>query len=49
MLTDKNPPTPAVSYYGKKIYYLNPLIVEEVAPAKKEPEYQYEDIEDDKE
>ncbi len=49
MQTDKNPPAPPVSYYGKKIYYINPLIVEEEAPAKKEPEYRYEDIEGDKE
>jgi hypothetical protein len=37
-----------VSYYGKKVYYFNPLIARKETTAKNEPSYLYEDTEDDK-
>jgi len=48
MQTDNNSPKPLVSHYGKKIYYINPLIVQRAILTKKEPECLYEDIEEDK-
>jgi hypothetical protein len=48
MQTDNSSPKPPVSHYGKKIYYINPLIVQRATLTEKEPEYLYEDIEEDK-
>ena len=52
MQTEKNslnnsPQKEPVIFYGKKVYILNPLIARK-EPIKKEPEYRYEDIEEDK-
>jgi len=48
MQTDNEPQKEPVSYYGKKIYFINPLIAKTVPPAKKNPEYCNENIEEDK-
>jgi len=48
MQIDNEPPKKPVSYYGKKTYTINPLIAKTVPPAKKNPEYCYEDIKEDK-
>jgi len=43
---NNNPPKEPIIFYGKKVYILNPLIATK-EPIKKEPEYWYEDIEED--
>ena len=47
MQTDNDTPKRPVSFYGKKIYYINPLLAKKVVPAKKAPEYASEEIEED--
>lgn len=54
MATEKNMdkdnelPKNTIIYYGKKTYYINPLIAKRAPPPKKEPEDLYENVEDDK-
>ncbi|EHQ29778.1 hypothetical protein [Mucilaginibacter paludis] len=41
-------PKEQVSHYGKKLYYVNPsLIVQKPKPDKSEPQFLFEDVEDD--
>ncbi len=47
METDNELPKQPISYYGKKIYFINPLIAKRATPPKKEPEKLYEDIVED--
>ena len=35
-----------VIIYGKKVYFINPLIAKKETSLQKEPNYLYEDIED---
>ena len=42
----EHPEKQPVPYYGKKVYYINPIIANKDRDGKKEPEYWYEDIED---
>jgi len=46
MQTDSEPTKKHVSYYGKKIYFINPLIAQKLAIAEKVPECLYEDIDE---
>jgi hypothetical protein len=48
METDNNSPERPIVYYGKKVYYINPLIAKKVVPPKKEPDYRKETVEDDR-
>ncbi len=48
MNADDETPKRSVSFYGKKIYYINPLIAKKAPPTKKEPEQRYDDVEEDK-
>ena len=48
MNTDKDTAKPTVTYYGKKVYYMNPLIAKKPTTVQKQPKYMYEDIEEDK-
>ena len=46
MQTDNDSHKQPVSYYGKKIYYINPLIAKKADKAKKEPDYSTENVEE---
>ena len=46
-MDDDDTPKHPVSFYGKKVYYINPLIAKKALPTKKEPEQRYEDVEKD--
>jgi len=52
MSADNDLPKRPVSYYGKKLYYINHpriLIAQKALPQKKEPKYTDEDIEEHRE
>ena len=47
MAFEKNTAKPTVTYYGKKVYYMNPLIAKKPTTLQKQPKYYYEDIDED--